>query len=60
MKAKKAVETAPTKYTKQQILTATRFFNRRDLVDALLEDDGEYTIEDVDAAIKNFMKGKVN
>ena len=33
--------------------------NRRDLIGALLEDDKQYTLAEVDTAIDNFMKGKV-
>ena len=32
---------------------------RRDLLGALLEDGKWYTLEEVDTAIENFMKGKV-
>lgn len=60
MKDKKAAKAAPITYTKQQLLSSKRYANRRDLVGALLDDDGEYTIDAVDAAIKNYMKGKVN
>lgn len=47
------------KYTKGQILGSARFANRRDLVDALLDEDKKYTMETVDTVIEEFMKGKV-
>ncbi len=46
-------------YKKVQILQAERFADRADLVEALLEDDELYTLEQVDAAIVKFLKGKV-
>lgn len=49
----------PVVYTKQQILVSKRFAKRRDLVGALLNDDEQYTIDQVDAAIVKFLKGKV-
>lgn len=46
-------------YKKVQILQAERFADRADLVEAILEDDELYTLEQVDAAITKFLKGKV-
>lgn len=54
--ADKAV--APT-HSKEQLLRSQRYMKLRDLLGALLEDGKQYTIEEVDAAIDNFMKGKV-
>lgn len=54
-----AVKPAATKYYKEQLIRSDRYMKRRDLIGALLEDDKQYTIEEVDAAIENFMKGKV-
>lgn len=49
---------APT-HSKKQLLKSQRYAKRRDLLGALLEDDKWYTLEEVDATIENFMKGKV-
>ncbi len=46
-------------YTKDQILMSEKYAKRRDLVNALLEDDKEYTITEVDAMMEKFLKGKV-
>ena len=54
---KEAVENAQT-YTKAQILAAEKFSNRRDLLGAILKDQ-EYTLDQVDAEIEKFRKGKV-
>ena len=48
------------KFPKEKILTFERFADRRDLLSVLLKDDREYTLAQADAAIQNFMKGKVN
>ncbi len=48
------------KFSKEQLLTAARYAKRRDLLNALLENGKTYTIEEVDARIAKFMKGKVN
>lgn len=46
-------------YTKKQILSAEKYRNRRDLVDALLVEGESYTMAAVDKKITDFMKGKV-
>jgi hypothetical protein len=40
-------------------LRSQRYAKRRDLLGALLEGGKWYTLEEVDTAIENFMKGKV-
>lgn len=46
-------------YSKGQLMAAERFRGRRDVVDALLSPDGEYTAEAVEEMIGEYMKGKV-
>lgn len=48
-----------SKFTKEQILASAKYQNRRDLVNALLNDGEVYTMEAVDGMINNFMKGRV-
>lgn len=66
MATKKATETAevqetiePVQFTKEQLLCSEKYSNKRDLVDALLDEKKSYTIETVDKMIDEFMKGKV-
>ena len=64
-KAPKATETAPPVSTapvfpKERILTFQRYAKRRDLLSNLLKDGQEYSHDQVQALIDNFMKGKVN
>ncbi len=56
---KKTESKTENTYTKDQILTSEKYAKRRDLVNALLEDDKEYTIMEVDAMMEKFLKGKV-
>lgn len=58
-KATAADKPVASTHSKEQLLKSQRYMKRRDLLGALLEDDKRYTIEEVDAAIDNFMKGKV-
>ena len=46
-------------FTKEQILSAAKFANRRDLLSQILNDDKMYTVEDVENAINKEMGRKV-
>lgn len=65
-KKERATEKATTpvkeevKFTKDSIVRSEKYKNRADILNVLLEEDKEYTLETVDNLIKNFMKGKVN
>lgn len=52
--------TASVVFPKEKVLTFRRYANRRDLLSVLLEDGKEYTHDQIDGLIKDFMKGKVN
>ncbi|MCI5862529.1 MAG: hypothetical protein MRZ89_01260 [Lachnospiraceae bacterium] len=47
------------KFYKADILTAKKYTDKRDLVEAVVPKDFYGTLEDVDSLIKKFMKGKV-
>ena len=47
-------------FPKERVLTFKRYADRRDLLSVLLEDGKEYTHDQIDGLIKDFMKGKVN
>ena len=58
-KAKEATEKAvETKYTKAAIVGSKKFENRRDLLNALLE-DGKYTIAEVEKALNTYLNKEV-
>ena len=46
-------------FTKAQLVASQRYVHRRDLIGALLEDGKTYTLNEVDALIEKFVKGKV-
>lgn len=47
-------------FTKEQILSAAEYQNRRDLLGVLLENSKKYTFLEVDQLVERFMKGTVN
>lgn len=57
--AEASVEQAEPYFSKGQILASARFADRRDLVDALLDEKKSYTVENVDSLIEKYMKGQV-
>ena len=53
-------QTEPVRFTKEQILSANRFNNRKDILGVLLEDGNEYSFDQVETLMDDFMKkGKV-
>lgn len=46
-------------FSKEQILQASRFSEHIDIIDALLENDRQYTIRQVEDIVSKFLKGKV-
>lgn len=46
-------------FTKDAILTSEQFQNQRDIANAILSDDGTYTIDEVKQKIEKYMKGQV-
>lgn len=48
-----------TKFSKDKLLKSKRFADRRDLLNALLSDDKEYTIVETEEIIKEYMEGEV-
>ncbi len=47
-------------FSKEQLLAAERFRGRRDIVNALLAPDKQYTVAAAEQMIANYMKGKVS
>lgn len=47
------------RFSKGQLLSAGRFQERRDIVQALLKEGELYTVRDVEEKIEDYMKGKV-
>ena len=53
-------EKVEVKFSKSQLLAAKRFSGKRGILEALLSDGEEYTVETVEQMIEKYMKGKVN
>ena len=47
------------KYSKQKILKSKKYSDKQDLINALLKDDTQYSITEVDELINDFMTGAV-
>lgn len=46
-------------FSKGQIIAAKQFKNRKDLLNAILSDEKQYTITAVEQLMNDFLKGKV-
>lgn len=55
----KPVNAKAEKFTKEQILQAKRFRRYVDALPFLLEDGREYTLDEVERVLDNWMKGQV-
>lgn len=47
------------KYTKHNLLNSKRYVKQKDLINALLEDDRKYTLQEVDSIINKYLKGVI-
>ena len=47
-------------YSKEMIMRASKYREKRDLLNALLDDEGLYTLEDVDTMIKNYYEKEIS
>ena len=52
-------KTAAPTYTKEKLLTFRRFAERRDALCAALDDNKEYTPDEAEKLLRQFLKGKV-
>lgn len=59
MATKEKNETTAAKFSKDQVLTAKKYAERRDLLAVLLADDKQYTLAEVDKVIDEFMQKEV-
>lgn len=47
------------RWSKVQIMASSKFAHQRDVLNAVLEDEKEYTIQEAEDLISNYMKGGV-
>lgn len=55
-----AAESAAEKFAKGELLAAKRFASRQDALSVALADGENYAVEEAEAALESFLKGKVN
>ena len=60
MAVKKETETESIKFPKEVLLKAAIFANRKDALGVVVKDGESLTIEEAQARLDEFMKGKVN
>lgn len=60
MKDKEVEDTQVAKYTKSVILSADKLRWNRDVLAVLLEDDKEYTLDEVEKIVDDFNKREVH
>lgn len=46
-------------FSKEQLLAAQRFQGRKDILNAILSPDKQYTVQSVEQMIEHYMKGQV-
>lgn len=54
-----AAKKEETKFSKEVLLNSKRFANRKDALNVILADGDEYTIDEVETRLDEFMKGMV-
>lgn len=59
MKTKQKAEAVEATFTLAQLLKAKKYTDKKDLLNALLNENEQYTIKQVDDIIEKFLKGKV-
>lgn len=47
------------KFSKSQLVESKRFSGQKDLLNTILEDGKEYTLDEVVSRVEKYMKGKV-
>lgn len=55
----RSAEKTESTFSKEQLLSSERFRERRDIVNALLSSEKQYTINAVEKIINDYMKGQV-
>jgi len=59
VKETKKADNFEVKFSKSQLVESKRFSGQKDLLNTILEDDEEYTLEEVVSRVEKYMKGKV-
>lgn len=57
---KKKLTKKDIRFSKKQLVSSLRYIDKADVINAVLKDGQEYTLEETDELIDRFMKGEVN
>lgn len=52
-------EVLEIKFSKSQLVESKRFSGQKDLLNTVLDDEKEYTLDEVVSKVENYLKGKV-
>jgi hypothetical protein len=55
----KEADVIEIKFSKSQLVESKRFSGQKDLLNTILEDGKEYTLEEVVSKVEKYLKGKV-
>ncbi|MDU5598361.1 MAG: hypothetical protein E6040_11810 [Lachnospiraceae bacterium] len=55
----KKTEDSNVKHTKESIMSSSKYADYKDVINILLDKDTEYSIDEVDKMIDEFLKGEV-
>ena len=55
----KETDNLEIKFSKEQLVKSKKFSGQKDLLNTILEDDKQYTLDEVVSRVKKYMKGKV-
>ena len=53
------IEKREAVFTKEQLLKSSRFIQRTDILNAVLEDGGKYTFTEAEKLVEKYLKGRV-
>jgi len=56
----KETENIEIKFSKEQLVKSKMFNGQQDLLNTILDEDKQYTLDEVASMVEKYMKGKVN
>lgn len=59
VKETKKADNFEVKFSKEQLVKSKKFSGQQDLLNTILEDEKEYTLEEVVSKVEKYLKGKV-
>lgn len=59
IKEVKETDNLEIKFSKEQLVKSKKFSGQKDLLNTILEDDKQYTLDEVVSKVEKYLKGKV-